>query len=277
MQYMFISIFAFSIMHLCVKAIPSVPLHQIITIRSAISLIFCIYMLNTSGINPWGINKVLLMLRAMVGILSLFAFFYSVQHLPLGVAITISNLIPLFTLTMAALFLKEKIRIHHIFFFLICFAGVLLIKGFNSDIDYIDFLICLSGSFFAACAHFLVRKLRDSEHTEVIIFYFPMVALLIVGPYTLLHWYEPDWQDGLLLCVIGLTTHIGQVYLTRAYEYEEVSGVTNVYFAGIVLSVVYGYIFFDEKLPLQTWLGIILISGGIYLSSMNKHKAKKEN
>ena len=265
-RWMLISIVSFSLMHLCVKAIPGIPVHQIITFRSIFSILICIYTLKKNNIPFWGNNKPLLILRGLVGALSLFCFFYSIQHLPLASAVTISNLIPLFALGLSALFLKEKIKLFQWLFFLVSFVGVLFIKGFDSRIETIDLMIALCAAFFTACAHFSVRKLRDYDHPSVIIFYFPLVTIPITAPYTFTHWVQPDAFGWLMLLLIGLFTHIGQVFLTHAYAKEEVSGVTNIYYVGILLSLFYGWLFFKEDYPIMSYLGMLLIIGGIFLN-----------
>jgi drug/metabolite transporter (DMT)-like permease len=265
-KLMFFSIVSFSLMHLCVKAIPNIPVHQIITFRSVFSIIICFYTLRKNNIPFWGNNKPLLILRGLVGALSLFCFFYSIQQLPLATAVTISNLIPLFALVLAALFLKEKIAGFQWLFFLLSFAGVLLIKGFDHRITLINLSIALSAAFFTACAHFLVRKLRSHDHPLVIIFYFPLVTLPLVAPYTVTHWVSPDLFEWSLLLLIGLFTHIGQVYLTHAYANEEVAGVTNIYYIGIILSLFYGYVFFNETYTFTSLAGIVIIIAGILLN-----------
>jgi len=271
---MFLSILSFSLMHLCVKAIPGIPVHQIITFRSLFSILICLYTLRKNNIPIWGNNKPLLILRGLVGALSLFCFFHSIKQLPLATAVTISNLIPLLTLALAAVFLREKITGVQWLFFIVSFVGVLLIKGFDNRVDFIELAIALGAAFFTACAHFSVRKLRDYDHPFVIIFYFPLVTIPLVGPYTAFHWVNPDWVEWGFLFLIGLCTHIGQVYLTKAYANEEVSGVSNLYYIGIILSLLYGYLFFNETYHFLSFAGMGLIMAGILLNVYYKKKTK---
>jgi drug/metabolite transporter (DMT)-like permease len=271
-KMMFISIVSFSLMHLCVKAIPDIPVHQLISFRSVFSILICVYILKSKAIPMWGNNKPILLARGFVGTLSLLCFFYSIQHLPLATAITVSNLIPLFALGLSALFIKEKITWTHALFFLISFVGVLLLKGFDTRVSLLDLSIALLAAFFTACAHFTVRKLRDTDHPWVIIFYFPLVAIPLIVPYTLFHWVWPTPFEWSMLVLVGVFTHIGQVYLTYAYAHEEVSGVTNIYYIGILLSLFYGYLLFEETFPWSSYVGMSLILLGVFLNLKQKKK-----
>jgi drug/metabolite transporter (DMT)-like permease len=226
-------------------------------------------------ISFWGNNKPILLLRGAVGTLSLLCFFYSLQNLPLATAVTISNLIPIFALVLSVLFIKEKITWLQGSFFLLSFAGVALLKGFDSRVDLWDLSIALLAAFFTACAHFTVRKLRDTDHPWIIIFYFPLVAIPLIVPYSIIHWVWPTAFEWLMLFLIGVFTHIGQVFLTYAYAKEEVSGVTNIYYIGILLSLMYGYLFFDETFPFLSYLGMALIVLGIFFNLAFKPTPQK--
>jgi drug/metabolite transporter (DMT)-like permease len=273
---MMVSVFLFSLMHLAIKAIPNIPVHEVISFRSLFSFVICLYLLKKSRHSFWGNNKRLLIFRGLVGTASLFAFFYAIRLLPLATAVTISNLIPLFTLLLAAVFLQEKIYWQNWLFFFISFTGVLLIKGFDPRVTTIGLIAALSAALFTAMAHFTVRKLRDTEFSLVIVFYFPLVTIPLVVPYTATHFVVPVGMEWWMLLAIGVCTHVGQVYLTKAYRDEEVSGVSNVYFIGIVLALMYGVLFYSEHLNWAGYLGIGFICAGIALNYYFRNSLHKQ-
>lgn len=263
---MFVSILAFSIMHLCVKFLPDIPVVQIIFTRSLFSLCVCLGGFVIHKKNPWGNHKILLVLRGVTGLLGLAFFFYSIQRMPLATAITISNLIPIFTLIMAFFFLKEKIKPFQWLFFLLSFLGVLMVKGFDPRVSTLDVSIAIAGAFFAGTAHFVVRKLKDTDDAMVIVFYFPLVSIPIILPFLFYQWVNPTSIEWVLLALVSFFTHIGQVYLTRAYQVEEVNKVANIYFLGIVLALFYGYFLFGETFNFLAFSGMGVIVAGIFLN-----------
>jgi len=265
-RYMFISILAFSIMHLCVKAIPDIPVFETILVRSFFSIVVCLIVLKQKQISIWGNDKTFLVLRGIVGMLSLICFFYSIQLLPLGTAVTIGNLIPFFTLFLAWLFLKEKIASSKWLFFGISFCGVVLLKGLDKELSTLGLILGLLAALFTASAHFVVRKLRDSDHTQVIMFYFPLVTIPFMLPLAWIYWKTPDTREWVFLVLIGITTHIGQLFLTKAYKHEEVKNISYVYYAGIVLSFIYGISFFGEFITWQSSAGLGLVLLGMILN-----------
>jgi drug/metabolite transporter (DMT)-like permease len=265
-RYMLLSIVSFSLMHLCVKAIPAIPVTQTILLRSVFSIVFCYIAIKQARVSIWGNNKTFLILRGLVGMLSLICFFYSIQLLPLGTAVTIGNLVPFFTLFLAFLFLKEKIPSLKWLFFSISFCGVLLIKGLDKEVNTIGIVLGLLAAFFTSTAHFIVRKLRDTDDTSVIMFYFPFITIPFMLPFAFFQWKAPDAREWLFLVLIGITTHVGQLFLTKAYKYEEVKNISYVYYLGIVLSFIYGITFFGEFIGWKSSVGVGLVILGMVLN-----------
>ncbi|MGN6646190.1 MAG: DMT family transporter [Cytophaga sp.] len=265
-RYMLISIVSFSLMHLCVKAIPEIPVVQTIFIRSVFSIIFCYIAIRQARVPVWGNNKPFLVLRGLVGMFSLICFFYSIQLLPLGTAVTIGNLVPFFTLFLAFLFLKEKIPHLKWLFFGISFLGVFLMKGLDKDLSTVGIILGLCAAFFTATAHFVVRTLRDTDDTAVIMFYFPFITIPCMLPFIFTEWKTPDAREWLFLLLIGITTHVGQLFLTKAYKHEEVKNISYVYYLGIVLSFFYGITFFGEYISLKSSVGVGLVMLGMVLN-----------
>ncbi len=267
-RYMLLSIVSFSLMHLCVKAIPDIPVTQTILLRSVFSIVFCLIAIKQANVASWGNNKPFLILRGLVGMLSLICFFYSIQMLPLGTAVTIGNLVPFFTLFLAFLFLKEKIPHLKWVFFAISFLGVFLMKGLDKDLSTPGIILGLLAALFTATAHFVVRKLRDTDATSVIMFYFPFITIPFMLPFAIQQWKVPDNREWLFLLLIGITTHVGQLFLTKAYKYEEVKNISYVYYLGIVLSFVYGIIFFGEFISWKSSVGVGLVILGMILNML---------
>ena len=78
-RYMLFSIVSFSLMHVCVKAIPGIPVVQTIFLRSVFSIVFCYIAIRQAKVSVWGNNKIFLVLRGLVGMFSLICFFYSID------------------------------------------------------------------------------------------------------------------------------------------------------------------------------------------------------
>jgi len=203
---MFIAGLFFSFMNLGVKLIPGIPVLEIVFFRAAFMVAVTLFLLRRKGINPLGNNRKLLFLRGILGASALSLYFYALQNMPLASAVTIMQLSPIFTTLFAVVILKEKIKPIQLLFFLISFIGVIFIKGFDSRISFSLLLIALSGSILSALAYNVVRKLKETEHHLVVVFYFPFIALPLSGIYTAFHFVMPVGYQWLILLIIGIST-----------------------------------------------------------------------
>jgi drug/metabolite transporter (DMT)-like permease len=266
-RFMIISVLLITGMQLLVKALPGVPVSEIILFRSVISLILCLSILWKNKIPLQGKKPSLLILRGVFGAASLLCFFYTIHHIPLASAITISHLSPFVIVLLAHIFLGERMRKIQWLFFLISFAGVFLIKGFDSRIAGLDLIVALSAAVFSGTAHFLVRAIKKDNNPWLVICYFSTICVPVVLPFAVINWVMPDINELMILCVIGILSHFGQYFLTRAYSGEDnASKISIIYYLGIILSIAGGYFFYGEAFGPYVWLGFILISSGIFLS-----------
>jgi drug/metabolite transporter (DMT)-like permease len=265
-RYMIISVVLITAMQLLVKALPAIPVSEIILFRSVISFVFCIIILKRNNISFRGKKPSLLFLRGIFGAASLLTFFYTIHHIPLASAVTISYLSPFVIVFLVHVFLGEKLKEFQWLFLLLSFAGVFLIKGFDSRISGPDLAVALSAAVFSGLAHFMVRVIKDDNDPWLIIFYFTLICIPVVLPLAIWHWATPTANEMIALLMISLLSHFGQYFLTKAYTIEEASKISVIYYLGIILSVAGGYFIYHEEFSEYVWLGFILISSGVFLS-----------
>jgi drug/metabolite transporter (DMT)-like permease len=265
-QFMVISVLLITAMQLLVKALPGIPVSEIILFRSVISFAFCLLILWKNNISLRGKKPSLLFLRGVFGAASLLTFFYTIHHIPLASAVTISYLSPFVIVFLAHIFLGERWKKVQWLFFLISFAGVFLIKGFDSRISGPDLAVALFAAIFSGLAHFTVRVIKNDNNPWLIIFYFTLICIPIVLPFAIWHWVVPTFYEMLILLGVSILSHFGQYFLTKAYREEEASKISIIYYLGIILSVAGGFFFYHEAFNIYVWIGFMLIFSGVFFS-----------
>ena len=93
----------------------------------------------------------------------------SIQYLPLGSAVSLRYLAPFFAALFAWLILKERIKSIQWVFFLMAFVGVLIMKGFNSQIDITGLICILISAIFSGLVYVLIRKIGTYDHPVVVV------------------------------------------------------------------------------------------------------------
>lgn len=269
-RYIVISTLFFSVMNVCVKALEHIPTHEIVFVRGLIALLLCIAMIHRKGIPFWGTHKVLLLLRGLSGTCALGIYFYTLKILPLATAVAIQHLSPIFTILLAAIVVKERIAPRTLLFFVIAFAGVLLIKGFAPQVNTGDVAIAISAALFAGIAYNIIRLLKEKEDPLTVVLYFPLCTVPTVGSYTLRHWVWPTPREWALLLIIGVSVQIAQIFMTKGYQCERASRVAHLNYLMVLYSLIIGYIAFDETLHIVSVLGIVVLVLGVIGASKTK-------
>lgn len=263
---MLISSLAFGIMNFLVKYLDRFPTSELILFRSVISLVISFYFIKKLNLNPLGNNKKWLIIRGSFGVIALSLFFYTLQNIPLASAITIQYLSPIFTAIIAIFLLGEKMPILRWLFFGISFLGIGVVKGFSSDISWIYLVAGSLSALFSGFAYNAIRKLRNTDHPVIIVFYFPLIATPIMIVWSYLEWVQPQgWEWGLLLA-IGILTQIAQIYMTKALALSEANIVSIMKYIGIVYALGFDYLIFGKEYPISVLLGILMVITGVVLN-----------
>ncbi|MCB0279886.1 MAG: DMT family transporter [Calditrichaeota bacterium] len=258
-KYILLASFYFSLMNVCVKLLPSIPAYEIVFVRSIVTLIVCYISLKRIKISIWGNNKTLLIARGLAGTVALMMYFYTLQNMPLATAVTVQYLSPIFTIIFATLILKEKTRLQQWLLFILSLIGLALLKQFEAEVDTNILLIGVISAAGSGLAYNFVRKLKDYDHPLVVVFYFPLITVPLIGPYTISNWVAPDLGQWGLLILTGILTQIAQVYMTKAYQADTFARISNYNYLGPVLAFIYGFIIFDETVSVMGIMGILLI------------------
>lgn len=263
---MSLAIFFFSLMNLCVKFISHIPAVEVVFFRSVISFTISGAILLKQRVPLLGNNRKILIIRGVTGTIALVSYFITLQNIPLAGAVTIHYMAPIFTSLLGVLIVRERVNPWQYVFFLLSFIGILVIQGVDTRITLGYALIGVFGAVFTGLAYNMIRKLKDSEHPLVIIFYFPLVSIPITGLITLYNWVMPQNWDWLYLLLVGTLTQFGQFYLTKSYQSEELSKVSVISYIGIIFALGYGFLFFNEHYQFVAYLGMALVLAGVILN-----------
>ncbi|MCV9388737.1 DMT family transporter [Reichenbachiella ulvae] len=265
-QYMFIASLVFSLMKVCVKQVSHIPAVEVIMFRSIISLSICVFFLWRQKVSFWGNNKKVLIMRGASGAMALVLYFSLLQQIPLAAAASMQYLSPIFSAVLGVFIVREKVTWKQCLFFAISFAGALVITGVDVRIGAIHLVTGVAAALFTGLAYNFVRKLKTSEHPLVIILYFPMVTLPIVGVASYFLWVTPEGWDWMYLLLVGVSTQIAQFFMTKSYQLEEISTVSIINYTGLLYSIAFGFVIFGETYEWLSYVGMALVIVGVILN-----------
>ncbi|XVF81578.1 hypothetical protein PTKIN_Ptkin15bG0166500 [Pterospermum kingtungense] len=239
----------------------SVPLFETAFTRCTVTLILSYLWLRRSGqpivgaTHPWK----LLVLRALVGYLSLLSFIYCIQRIPFSQAIVLSFTIPLMASIMGTIILHEKLKIAEIGGLACSFFGVLFIfqqmpttqgdlfKAKEANVGGSHHIYAALIGFFASItggiSYCLIKAAaKASDQPVLTVFSFGILASPAAGICTFAfeEFVLPSFYSLSLMLALGILSFLAEVFLARGLQLEKISKATNVQFIEIALSQLWG-------------------------------------
>ena len=271
---MLISVGCFAGVNLMIKFLTNIPATELVLFRSIITLAISYVLLRRRKINPWGNDKKWLLIRGIAGTTALTIFFYTIQKMPLSAAVTIQYLSPFFTAFIAGFLLGEKTRWAQWGFFVLSFAGIVIVKGSSAQIPTDLLLLGVVSSVFSGLAYNAIRKLKN-EAPLVVVMYFPLVATPVMIGFSFFNWITPVDMEWLLLIAVGILTQFAQVYMTKAYQSSEINTVAPLKYIGVIFALTWDILLFDFVPNGTMFLGIAMVVGGVVLNLQYKARLAK--
>ncbi len=270
---MVVATFFFSVMSLMVKtAGQHIHSFELVFFRSIILVILCTATLRRRGIDPWGTNRRVLVIRGVVGFVALNCFYFAILRLPLADVTVLQFLNPAFTAVIAAIFISEILGIRHMGLVILSLAGVVLVAqptaifgNMSAGLDPLAVGVGVVSAFLSAAAWVLIRRLARTEDPLVIVFYFALVSAIGSSPVLVTDLVLPYLWEWPLLLGIGVATYFGQLNLTLGMRLEPAGRVAAVGYLQIVFAALWGVIFFGEIPGLLSIAGGLLIIGSTFL------------
>lgn len=267
---MLLSSASFATMAAMVKALGGeLAIAQLIFLRCLLPLPLFIYLIKTKGQALVVEAQVSLFLRALFGGCAMACFYYALTHMPLAECVFLGRTQPLLLALLAPFIIGEKAPKAAWFAIAAGLTGVGLI--FQPAMAWPQAAwAALAGAFLAAFAHLMVRRLNRTEEPLTIVFNFFVLTALGSGTWSVLaaNFQPISSRQWLLVAGVALFASLGQFLLTLAYRYDRAPAVAAASYSSVILSVAYGYLFWQEMPHSLAWLGgLSIVSGGIFLVS----------
>lgn len=241
------------------------PLSEMMFLRCLIALPVLLGLLLYGG-HPLVVhNRIILLWRSLFGVLAMFCFYYALTNMPLADCVFIGRTQPLMLALMAPVLVGERAGKNVWVAIGIGLAGTAII--IKPQVDWtIAYWVALAAAFLSALAHLMVRRLSRTDSSQVIVFNFTLLLCLVSGVVAWTSFTLPSVRQWLLLTGISCFASLGQTLLTRAYSLDRAPTVAAASYASVVLSIIYGYFFWNEVPMVSSVVGALLIvCGGLYL------------
>lgn len=250
----------FALMASSVKMVGQLPLALKIFFRNGIGLIFIYTIIRRKGISIVPVNKKMMALRSLFGLMGVALYYYALSQLPLSNAVILNKLSPFFVVVFSVLFLGERINKWQLGGLALALIGAIFVVNPTGDFPIFPSLIALLSAVTAGAAYTTIRKLSATDKPQVIVFYFCLVSSVSSIPFIPLEsWGMLTLTDIFYLVLIGVTALIAQLCMTNAYRHAPASELSIYTYLNIVFSTLLGIVLFNE------FPSIVAIIGGAFI------------
>ena len=259
--YMFLSVCTFSVMDLLVKWSSDYPAGEVLFFRGFFGLLPTYFLIPKNKLKTFYTTARLKehLFRCLMGLMALIAIVVALRELPLAVVVSLSYAAPLFITVLSIFLLSEKVGIFRWLAVLIGFIGVIIIaepgfKGMNY-LYFLPLIFCIGMAFVTIT----IRKLSTTEPIWLISIFFT-ITISIAGLATIpMGWVMPNFQDFILLALIGVTGGSANLFLTQSYKLSEVSLVAPLKYLALIFAIIFGYLIWNEIPTIKTLIGASLV------------------
>ena len=233
----------------------------------------------------------LTLLRVVLHFIAFSAFFISLTYMPLATANALFFSSPFFVSIFAKVFLKEFIGIRRWTAIVFGFIGVYIVLNPNfSNFDFRNLLPVLSA--FCYAASMTITKYtsdKDDVNTQLFYFYVIAIALCVIififmgngqfnnpnfdstTQFIFREWFSNIEYTWKFILFFGFVASIAFVCIFSAYIVASPSVVSLFEYSLIIMSMIPGYLLFNEIPTLRTFIGVgCIIAAGIYIYMREK-------
>ncbi len=263
------------------------PVHQILTIRGLVAIPLLLVLIHfTHGLGSLRHHHPgLHLVRGVLMLAAFMSFYIALAGTSLTVATALFFTAPFFITLLSIPLLGEKVGLRRFASIATGFVGVVIVlRPDTASFNFFSLLPVVS-AFFYACCQLMVRVAKMTEPPALMSLY-ASIAFVLLGSLTglllagiepaqdagvstrflLRAWSMPDTLDLFLLMLTGLTSALGFMCTSNAYQRQPASHIAPFEYIMIVWVTLLSYLIWSEIPDLPGISGIALIIGsGIYV------------
>lgn len=253
-----------------------IPTFELVFFRNVIAMTVLIPIVLRQGVGlpdrsqlPYYGMRILFAFSAMVFL------FYALARMPLADVYALQYTIPLFTILLAVMFLRQKADIHSWAAVFVGFVGTLIVMRPG----IIEITLAALGAITAAClsagSNTTIKILARKDNAEAITLWTNIGMLPLALIPTIFVWVTPTAEQWPLIIGVGVVSSIGGYCFTRAVSAADARIVQPFQFSRMVFATAIGWIMFSEFPDLWTWVGAAVIFGASYYIVYREGLARK--
>lgn len=213
-------------------------------------------------------------LRVLFAYLAMVMLFYALGQMPIADVYALQYTIPLFTIVLAVLILKQHADIHSWSACLVGFAGALVVMRPGIVEITVASVCALLAASMSAGSNTTIKLLSKTDGPAVITTYTNLLMMPLAFIPLLFVWVTPTWGNAPLILGVGVASASGGYCFTRAVASADARVVQPFQFSRMIFATAIGYLMFAEFPDIWTWVGSAIIFVSSYYLVLQESKRK---
>jgi drug/metabolite transporter (DMT)-like permease len=261
----------------CVRKLAGeIPTMELVFFRNVVALVILLPWMMKQGFGTLRTTRLPLYgLRVFFAYSAMLMLFFALAEMPIADVYALQYTIPLFTILLAVLILKQKADAYSWVATLIGFAGVLIVMR-PGVIELTLAAICaLTSACMSAGSNTTLKLLSRTESAGRITVYSNLLMLPCAAIPMLFVWITPTAQQWPWMIGVAVFSAIGGYCFTRAVGAADARVVQPFQFTRMIFATAIGYVLFVELPDIWTWIGAAVIFGSTYAIALREARARK--
>jgi drug/metabolite transporter (DMT)-like permease len=207
----------------------------------------------------------------------LLTFLALASPLPLGDAVTLLNLAPVFVAFFAPVLIRERTDRRVFLALPPSMAGVGLIvrpELVHGAGAMRGALAAVAAALCSTYSYATLRRIGPRESPEAIALHFSLTAAVVLSTIGAAHATVPDRASLLWMLGAGLTGGLSQIALTRAYSLGRAARVSAIAYLTVVVSALLGAVALEERPTRRAVAGMMLVVAGGLVVTLRRRSAE---
>ncbi len=213
--------------------------------------------------------------RTVLGLGSMFLWFYGITVTPVAEAVALSFTAPLFVTVVAVLILGEKVGLPRWLATIIGFGGTVLVlrPGF-AEVTQGHIMLIVS-SILMGASIVTIKMLSATEPPGRIVAYMVILFTPVSFLPALYVWEWPSWNAMFWLLVVGGAGTMAHMMFARALSKADASAVMPLDFMRLPLTAIIAYLAFSEVPDVFTFIGgAVIFVSSVYIAQRENRASR---
>lgn len=213
---------------------------------ATLPFLFIVFALGRREILVLRTKPSLVIIRAILGTVSLTLTFLAYSLMPLADTTALLFTASLFVPILGVVILKETVGPYRWAAVAVGFVGVLIMTRPTGDVLVLGVTVAICAAFLQAIMQIILRYLGRYEESATIAFYFMLVGTLLTGLAMPFVARTPTVAELPLLVGVGLSGAMAQWLLTVAYKHAPAALIAIFNYSGIIWATFFGWVIWNE-------------------------------